>query len=89
MSFTKAWLPSAPPLLNFLSPKPHHEAIAQALDTPFETKAFGYVLVVLVDPFIYVIYGPGLQAPPPTPPQRVWVHRFLYVGGTRGLPPAP
>ena len=35
------------------------------------------------------IYGPGLQAPPPTPPQRVWVHRFLYVGGTSGLPPAP
>ena len=37
----------------------------------------------------YYIYGPGLQAPPPTPPQRVWVHRFLYVGGTSGLPPAP
>ena len=26
---------------------------------------------------------------PPPPPQRVWVHRFLYVGGTSGLPPAP
>ena len=38
---------------------------------------------------ILCIYGPGLQAPPPTPPQRVWVHRFLYVGGTSGLSPRP
>ena len=27
--------------------------------------------------------------PTPHPPQRVWVHRFFYVGGTSGLPPAP
>ena len=25
----------------------------------------------------------------PHPLERVWVHRFLYVGGTSGLPPAP
>ena len=43
----------------------------------------------ILRPFAMHIYGPGLQAPPPTPPQRVWVHRFLYVGGTSGLPPAP
>ena len=32
--------------------------------------------------YTYVsIYGPGLQAPPHPPPQRVWVHRGLYVQG--------
>ena len=46
--------------------------------------------VYIVREYMNYIYGPGLQAPPPTPPpQRVWVHRFLYVGGTSGLPPAP
>ena len=47
-----------------------------------------YIFSIVCGVNIY-IYGPGLQAAPPTPPQRVWVHRFLYVGGTSGLPPPP
>ena len=38
-------------------------------------------LIIYIYVHIFDIYGPGLQAPPHPPPQRVWVHRGLYVQG--------